>query len=117
MKSVNVILQKMLTYAKHARDFITGVSEPDFYENTEKQYSVCLALLQIGEMVSLLPESFLDKHQEIPWRGIKGLRNIIAHNYSSIDDKLIWQYVSRDIPVLIADLEAVIPVEQVSSDK
>ena len=107
MKSVNVILHKMLGYAKLACDFTSGVTEQDFYENTEKQYSVCLALLQIGEMVSMLPESFTDVHPGIPWRGIKGLRNIIAHNYSAIDEKLIWQYVSRDVPQLIKDLEAI----------
>ena len=108
MKSVSVVLQKMLIYAKHARDFVAGVSEQDFFENIEKQYSVCLALLQIGEMVSMLPDSFLEKHPSVQWRGIKGLRNIIAHNYSTSDDKLIWQYVSQDIPTLITDLESII---------
>ena len=108
MKSVDVILQKMLGYAKLACDFTSDVTERDFYENTEKQYSVCLALLQIGEMVSMLPESFTDEHHGVPWRGIKGLRNIIAHNYSAIDEKLIWQYVSRDVPILINDIEVIL---------
>lgn len=112
MKSTDVILQKMLAYAKTAREFTRSVTEEEFYANTEKQYAVCLALLQVGEMVSLLPAEFRATHDDIPWRGIKGLRNIIAHEYSTVDDKLLWNLIMKDLPVFIAALELITPKDE-----
>lgn len=112
MKRNDVILQKMLTYARNAQSFTMGVTRQDFDESIEKQYAICLALLQVGEMVSLLPDSFRNSYPDIPWRSIKGLRNVIAHNYSSVDENLLWQLISQDLPVLIAALEQITPASE-----
>lgn len=108
MKSTKVILQKMLGYANKALEFTDGITETEFQSNLEKQYAVCLALLQVGEMVSMLPDEFISSNPDIPWRKIKGLRNIIAHHYSSIDEKLLWNLLDGDLPSLIAYLESIL---------
>ena len=66
MKRIEVILQKVLFYAKRALEFTQDIKELDFYANAEKQYAVCLALLQVGEMVSLLPEDFRLSQPNVP---------------------------------------------------
>ena len=45
MKRNDVILQKLLFYARKALEFTQDIEEADFYVNTEKQYAVGLALL------------------------------------------------------------------------
>ena len=40
------------------------------------------------------------KYSDIPWGEIKGMRNIIAHNYIKTDEMLIWEAVSRKIEPL-----------------
>ena len=112
MKRIDVILQKVLFYARKASEFTQDIGETEFYANTEKQYAVGLALLQIGEMVSLLPEDFRMSHPDLPWRKIKGLRNIIAHHYSTVDENLLWKLLSDDLPALIKALELITPEER-----
>ena len=47
-------------------------------------------------------------HPEIPWRAIGGLRNFLAHNYIANDPQRLKDFVGRDVPVLIAQLEALL---------
>lgn len=45
----------------------------------------CFYILQIGELSGGLSEEFKKSHEEIPWRSIRGMRNIVAHRYGTID--------------------------------
>jgi uncharacterized protein with HEPN domain len=46
---------------------------------------------------------------EIPWGEINGLRNILAHAYSSMDHELIWNETIPKLPALIQKLSELIP--------
>ena len=41
-------------------------------------------------------------------RRIIALRNILIHGYARIDDRVIWEVVERDLPVLSSDVQRVI---------
>ena len=62
--------------------------------------AVAMCLLQIGELAEHLSEEYRNEHPQMPWRQIKALRNIIAHNYGSVDADTAWEIVHEDIPVL-----------------
>ena len=111
MKRDDVILKKLLSYATKAMGFVAAITEQEFIANDEKQYAVCLALLQAGEMASLLTEEFREKHNNVPWRNIRGFRNIIAHHYSTVDVNLVWKLLSRDLPELILMIEDILKEE------
>ena len=55
-------------------------------------------VIRVGEAVGRLPESYKDNHPGIPWRSIKGARNLTSHDYYRIDPQVIWQALSRDLP-------------------
>ncbi len=40
------------------------------------------------------------KKDNVPWRSIRGMRNIFAHNYGAIDTRIIWHTINDDIPLL-----------------
>ncbi|WP_392889577.1 DUF86 domain-containing protein [Eubacterium limosum] len=39
-------------------------------------------------------------YSEIPWKQIRGIRNIFAHDYGSIDVLTIWNTINYNIPEL-----------------
>ena len=55
-------------------------------------------VIRVGEAVSRLPETFKEMHPRIPWRSIKGARNLTSHDYHRIDSGVIWKALSRDLP-------------------
>ncbi len=64
----------------------------------------------IGEAANRLMQdyqAFTEGHPEIPWRGMKGMRNRIAHGYFDIDFAIVWDTVQNSLPDLIARLEKI----------
>ena len=71
-----------------------------FASDTVYQNAVALCLMQIGELAGRLSETYRAAHPAMPWRQIRALRNIIAHNYGSVDAETAWEIVQEDIPAL-----------------
>ena len=61
----------------------------------------------IGEAANKIPEDFKQKHLEIDWRAIIGMRNIIAHGYFTIDSDIIWDTIQKDIPELLSKFKEI----------
>lgn len=55
---------------------------------------------RIGEAVARLSDAFIADHPEIEWRNIKGMRNIIAHDYGRVDYAILWNALAVDVPEL-----------------
>lgn len=53
---------------------------------------------RVGEGVGRLPDQFTQTHPEVPWRSIRGARNLTSHEYHRIDHHLIWLTLERDLP-------------------
>jgi len=63
----------------------------------------------IGEAANNVSEAFKAAHPEIPWRSIRGQRNVIVHMYREIDYREIWKTASVDLPEIVQVLEPLIP--------
>ena len=59
-----------------------------------------MCILQIGELAGRLSPEFIVCNNEIPWRSIKAMRNIVAHAYGSISIPDVWDTIENDIPLL-----------------
>lgn len=74
---------------------------PDiFIKNNIYRNAVSMCILQIGELSAVLSDEFKDYYDDIPWRNIKGMRNIMAHKYGNIDKFIVWEAIKADIPDL-----------------
>ncbi len=54
----------------------------------------------IGEAVRALSPELTQKHSEVDWKQIVGMRNILVHNYFSIDASVVWAVIENGLPVL-----------------
>jgi uncharacterized protein with HEPN domain len=72
----------------------------EFMRNELIQNWIVHHLQIIGEAVRSLPDSFREKHSEIPWSKIIGMRNILTHQYFGIDVDVVWAVIENDLPDL-----------------
>lgn len=101
-------LERILESIDRAEVHILGF-EFDSFEREKKTYdAVLMQLINIGEMVNRLSEDFLEKHNELPWHQIIGMRNQIAHGYFDIDPKEVWDTAKKDLPVLKKQIEKIL---------
>ncbi len=85
------------TIQRYGKSFDIFDSDPDY------QRSVSFCILQIGELSANLSPSFKEETaSRIQWGPIKGMRNLVAHSYGSMDRTIIWETAVTDIPVLKA---------------
>jgi uncharacterized protein with HEPN domain len=55
-------------------------------------------LHRIAEAVARLPEDIIVAHPEVRWRPMKGMRNLVAHEYGAIDYDIVWNALTDDLP-------------------
>ncbi|NOX63794.1 MAG: DUF86 domain-containing protein [Chloroflexi bacterium] len=77
-----------------------GEDRTAFEEDELLQVWVIYHLQIIGEAASRLSDEVWERHPEIPWKQIVGMRHILVHHYFGIDLELVWQVVENDLPDL-----------------
>jgi len=103
-------LDHMLEAAQQACCYIEGQCIKDFLADKRTQQAVILNLVIIGEAATKLLKDygqFLERHPEVPWRSMKGMRNRIAHGYFDIDLDIVWETVRTALPQLLERLPAI----------
>jgi len=84
------------------------VQEMD-YENWLKDRKTIDAVVRnlevIGEAAANMPESIQEQFADIPWGKMKGMRNILAHEYFGLDNQVLWKTIQEDLPPLKQALE------------
>lgn len=61
-------------------------------------------LQNIGEAAGRLSDAAKGTHPRVPWSDIVGLRNVLAHEYGTIDYERLWEIATADVPLLAAHL-------------
>jgi len=96
------ILEIIVEFCDEIESFVQryGSDSKDFYENHSLQYGCAFMISQIGECNKRLSQEFKDKHPEVDWRGAAKMRDMIAHQYGSVDIEILRDTVLNDIPQL-----------------
>jgi len=74
--------------------------------------SICMQLIAIGQGIKdldkITDKRLLVKYQNIPWRSIAGVRDILSHNYFNLNAETIFGILGEDLSNLIETLEKMI---------
>jgi uncharacterized protein with HEPN domain len=58
-----------------------------------------------------ISENLRNKHPEIAWRQMAGMRNRLIHGYFDVNNDLVWETVTLELPPLITQIKALIKKE------
>lgn len=99
-KDIKIFLFHISDSIKSIEKFTKGLAFDDFKEDEKTIFAVIRALEIIGEAVNKLPVSIKNRHKEIPWKKVAGMRNKLIHEYFGVDIKIVWKTIKKDIPDL-----------------
>ena len=91
---------------KTYHDFLSSMDATILFNST------CMCLQSIGETIKQVDNRTDGKlfacYPTTPWRQIIGMRNIISHEYLSIDHELVLSIVRDELPPLLEDMRRIL---------
>jgi len=60
--------------------------------------------LVIGEATRHVPEPITGRYPAVPWAQMRGMRNMVAHEYDRVNLAVVWNAVKNDLPPLVPRL-------------
>jgi uncharacterized protein with HEPN domain len=90
----------MLKSIRKIERYLQGVDVEKFREIGMETDATLYNLFIIGEAASHVPSSIQVKYPQVNWRGIRGFRNVVAHEYFRLNIDLVWSITQEDLPEL-----------------
>ena len=103
-----VRVRHMLDAAREAIQFASGRGEGDLAHDRLLLLGLVKEIEIIGEAANQISRHEQIQAAEIPWARIVGMRNRLIHAYADVNIELVWKTVATDLPVLVAQLEALL---------
>lgn len=99
-KDYSVFLKHILESIQEIEKYTRSISIDDFAEDIKTQDAVMRRMEIIGEAVKNLSNDFKNKHKNINWKEIAGMRDVLIHEYFGVDIDVVWGTVIKDLPEL-----------------
>jgi len=110
------LLEQVLEALERIPPRMEGIDSAEDFEctttNRDRLDAICMTLLACGEAIKRVDKitdgELLARYPGIDWKGVKGVRDVIAHGYFDIDEEEIYSICVDDIPSLIETVRAML---------
>jgi uncharacterized protein with HEPN domain len=93
-------VEDILTSIKKIKEYTQGMSYEQFSADEKTVDAVIRNLEIIGEAAGYIPLEIQEKHPELAWLEMRGMRNIMAHEYFGVSLPIIWRAIEQDLSPL-----------------
>ena len=84
-KDDRVYLNHIVQSVSLIEKYTENLTEEEFLSNSLVQDGTIRQIQIIGEATKNLSKSLRDKHPQVNWRGVAGMRDKLIHNYFGVD--------------------------------
>ena len=103
-----VRVQHMVDAIESAQRFVAGRQRQDLDKDEMLLFALVRAIEIIGEATTKLSVDVRANNADIPWDAISGMRHRLVHAYFDVDADIVWSTVTRALPALLAQLQALL---------
>lgn len=109
LKRIASTIERIIDNSKAIDDSQYYLLSPTGMERLE---STCMLLLAIGESIKgidkMTQKQLLFNYPEVDWKGVMGIRDIIAHHYFDIDESIVFDVVKNKLPGMLETINKMI---------
>lgn len=101
LKNIETAINRLLERSKEIHSVNDYLTSP---KGMEKLDAACMVLIAFGESVKTLDKltekKLLPTYPSIEWKGVMGVRDIIAHHYFEVDPDAVYDIITNDLEPL-----------------
>ena len=102
----SLYLADIVEACKRIERIASGRSDEQLVADEIVRDALLYSIVVIGEAASRIPADVQARFPTISWARIKGMRNVLAHEYFGIDQGLVLDTVRNKVPELRRTLDA-----------
>lgn len=96
-RTLALFLYDMACAVDKILEYSGSLSRQNLLENELVKDAILRNIQVLGDAAKKVPPEFIASHQEIDWKGIAGLRDIMTHQYFRVDWNIIWTTIREDL--------------------
>ena len=101
-------LLHILEAGKRTIAYVSKTTYEEFLEDTKTQDAVLRNLEIIGEAGKNISSSLKDRHPEIPWKNMAGMRDKLIHHYFGVNLNIVWIVTKDELQDIIDNIRTII---------
>lgn len=105
MRNYTLYLKDILVAIDSIERFIAGMDLEAFQSDDKTASAVMRKLEIIGEAVKQIREEIRQKHPQVPWKEMAGMRDKLIHFYFGVDYHLVWRAINERLPQVKQEIQ------------
>ena len=98
-------LRDIIDAIQKVERYTRGMSPETFAADERTIDAVVRNLIVLGEASRRVPTAVEAQHPEVPREKMRGIRNVVVHEYFGVDAEILWRTARDDLPSLLPLLE------------
>ncbi len=108
MRDYRLYLHDIKEAIEKIETFTKGFTFEEFAEDDKTVDAVIRNLEILGEAAKHIPKRLKEKHPDVDWKAMAGMRNILAHEYFGVRMGIIWKTIKERLPELKQKIEEIL---------
>ena len=101
-------IEDMIAAIERIQTYTQGMTYEGFSADTKTVDAVVRNFEVLGEAARHVPIEIQKSHPNLPWSKIRGMRNLLTHEYFGISDSILWTTATVDLKPLLPLLRAIL---------
>lgn len=97
-RDYKVYIEDIIKAIENIEEYTRDVSFEKFLQSKMLQDAVIRNFEIIGEAVKNIPQEVKDKNEQIDWREVASLRDVLIHRYFEVNLSLLWDILKNELP-------------------
>lgn len=100
-----VRIEDILDAVRRIQAYTADMTADQFREDRKTIDAVVRNIEIIGEAARHVPREIQKASPRVAWPQMRGMRNVMIHEYDTVDVDIVWQTIQEDLPSIVGPLE------------